>query len=117
MGNSAASAKPDRGRGRGRGSRGRGNQTPRNFQSSTITCELCDKSGNFTHKCRQFKSGPEIRQRLKDLNRCDACLIHKEAHPGECPTLSTECFKCYESTHYHITFDGKHPGSWLKNDS
>ena len=116
-GGSAAATKPDRGRGRGRGQqRGRGNYPFRLDQRNYVPCELCGKHGHLMHECNQFKHGPEVRQKLKNLNRCDACLIHKNDHV-ECPKLMKQCPKCYSNLHYSITCDGKHPGSWIKNTS
>ena len=114
--NSADPVKPVRGRGRsrGRGARGRGGHSPGNSQSTIITCELCNKNGHFTHTCRNYKNGPEVRQRLRDLNRCDACIIRKDQHPDECPNMDKICHRCYTPNHFAITCDGKHPGSWIK---
>ena len=81
---------------------------------STITCELCNKTGHYTHICKNYKSGNDVRQRLRDLSRCDACMVRKDQHPDECPKLDKLCHNCYTPGHFPITCDGEHPGSWLK---
>ena len=107
--------RPNRGRGRsrGRGAKGRGSHSPGNHMS-TITCELCNKNGHYTHSCKNYKGGNDVRQRLKDLGRCDACMVRKDQHPDECPKIDKLCYNCYTPGHYPITCDGEHPGSWLK---
>ena len=77
-------------------------------------CQVCDKFHLMVH-CEEFKHGPEMREKLKELNRCDACLVKKEQHGEKCLELRFPCRYCKSKEHEAITCDGKnHPGSWLK---
>ena len=111
---SQSPAKPNRGKGKGRGkgARGRGGQRPGNM--STIICDLCNTNGHYAHTCRNIKNGNDVRQKLRDLGKCDACMVHKDKHPEECPQLGQLCYNCYTPGHFSPTCDGEHPGSWLK---
>ena len=113
----------DRGRGRGgyRGFRGRG----RGFgQPSTqrplrpMHCFICDREGHLARFCATFKQGAEIRKKLQEIGRCDACLALESEHTGTCHTVAEFCNFCGSHGHYSVTCDGvgkTHPGSWILN--
>ena len=94
-----------------RGSYSRGNASyPR---TSNYFCQLCSKQ-HWTNRCDSVKNGPEMRSKLKSLNRCDACLTEKDRHGAKCTEILSPCIYCRSSDHQSITCDGnKHPGSWL----
>ena len=66
------------------------------------------------HNCDQFKHGKEMREKLKALDKCDACLTNKADHEKECTKSRFQCAYCRSYQHETITCDGgTHPGSWI----
>ena len=104
-------------RGRGyenynRGYNRRGTYKPWN-NSPAVNCPLCDRNHLIVY-CDEYKPGEEMRKKLKELNRCDACLVEKDQHGAKCETVYP-CKYCRSKEHETITCDGKnHPGSWIK---
>ena len=69
--------------------------------------------------CTEHRHGPEMRKKLKEINRCDVCLVTADNHSSECQKANFPCKTCYSRDHETITCDGNtHPGSWIinKND-
>ncbi|CAL4110922.1 unnamed protein product, partial [Meganyctiphanes norvegica] len=99
-----------------RGDNVRGRERPYShtgWSSMYPNCPLCDKQHLINH-CMETKHGPEMREKLKSLDRCDACLVTKDQHDTSCIEIKEPCRYCKNKGHYHITCDGKiHPGSWL----
>ena len=62
-----------------------------------------------------------MRNKLKEINRCDACLMFKDIHGDSCTIYPYPCNKCKSNTHVGITCDkissdgSAHPGSWILN--
>ena len=55
-----------------------------------------------------------MRQRLRDIGRCDACTIKEADHGTVCPTADHYCDNCGSLGHYRMTCNGlEHPGSWI----
>ena len=112
-----------RGRGRGRGRGGfRGGQRGRgggNFHRGDMYCYICENNGHQAHWCETYMHGPKMRERLKQLNRCDACLVSKSQHSDTCQSVGRACVKCGDAGHYRITCNYTHenqlvhPGSWI----
>ena len=101
-----------RSRGRGRGYTG---QHQAQQQSQQFSCYICSKLGHLARFCQAYRRGPEMRARLKELGRCDACLIKKTEHPTDCHNKDLPCVHCGELGHADITCDSKkHPGSWVQ---
>ena len=107
-----------RGRGYDYGNYNRGQMARPQYMSWNgvrTVCQVCDKFHLMVY-CEEFKHGPEMREKLKELNRCDACLVKKEQHGEKCFEIRFPCRYCKSKEHETITCDGKnHPGSWLKN--
>ena len=67
--------------------------------------------------CTEYRHGPEMRTKLKEINRCDVCLALADKHGTECQKASFPCKTCYSQDHETITCDGNiHPGSWIINN-
>ncbi|CAL4073743.1 unnamed protein product [Meganyctiphanes norvegica] len=78
-----------------------------------LNCPLCDKQHLINH-CMETKHGPEMREKLKSLDRCCACLVTKKPHDTSCIEIKEPCRYCRNKWHYLIICDSKkHPGSWL----
>ena len=76
-------------------------------------CQICSRQ-HWTNRCDVVKNGPEMRGKLKTLNRCDVCLTEKDRHGSKCSEILSPCRSCRSFEHQSITCDGsKHPGSWL----
>ena len=57
-----------------------------------------------------------MREKLKALDRCDACLTSKADHGAQCIKSKFPCAYCRSDLHETITCDGDtHPGSWIVN--
>ena len=98
-------------RGRGRG-RGRGYHNQSNFSKPKFHCKICQSTDHKTWYCTKFKKGSEVRDELKRLNLCVACLRTESQHGKECQELET-CRVCGNGNHYAFTCGGKgetHPG-------
>ena len=66
------------------------------------------------HNCDQFKQGKEMREKLKALDKCYACLTNKADNEKECTKSRFQCAYCRSYLHETITCDGgTHPGSWI----
>ena len=116
-----------RGRGRGRGGfrggqRGRGGGQPHR----DMYCYICEGTNHIAFWCDSYMHGPKMRERLKQLNRCDACLVLKHQHNDTCQSFGKPCEKCGDASHHKITCNFTqsnqlfHPGSWIiaeKNQS
>ena len=79
-------------------------------------CWLCEMSGHYFLRCRNYWHGPETREKLKQLNKCDVCLTNENVHGEEC-SWTRFCHKCGQRHHY-ITCAGlqdNHPGSYILN--
>ena len=106
-----------RGRGgaRGRGMfYGQGGQRSQYQQQYVPFCYICKISGHGPYRCTAIEHGPEMRKRLKELQRCDVCLVHESGHGPSC-ALKFNCYKC-AGPHQSITCGGvsdKHPGSYV----
>ena len=97
--------------GRGRG-RGRGYHNQSNFNKPKLLCKICQSSDHKSWHCTKFKKGAEVREELKRLNLCVACLRSESQHGKECQELET-CRVCDNGNHYAFTCGGKgetHPG-------
>lgn len=103
------------GRGRGRGARGgaggRDGDVP-------YSCYICDRTGHLADFCKTYPRGPKLRERLKYLNRCDACHVPAQEHKEVCATFFDKCKYCGRQGHLSTTCDGKqHPGSYILNSA
>ena len=79
-----------------------------------LTCNICGKKNHRMSQCKTYKSGPEMRDMLQQLGRCDQCLLNSKDHLANCRSLASPCRVCGDTTHYSITCDGgQHPGSWV----
>ena len=67
-------------------------------------CWLCKISGHYYLRCRNYWHGPETREKLKQLNKCDVCLTHENLHGQEC-SWTRFCHK-YGQRHHYITCAG-----------
>ena len=77
-------------------------------------CYLCEGEGHVASWCHRIAPGPDVRRRLKELERCDACLVHKDDHTTVCKSHDHECRACYRVGHFAATCNGaSHPGSWV----
>ena len=79
-------------------------------------CWLCKMSGHYYLRCRNYWHGPETREKLKQLNKCDVCLTNENVHGEEC-SWEEFCHKCGQK-HHPITCAGlrdNHPGSYILN--
>ena len=112
----------DRGRyqgGRGfRGGRGgRGGGQPYDQRPQRILqCYICNKEGHIADFCFTYKHGQDMRKKLKDIGRCDACMDLEKDHKAVCDTVDVKCKYCGVKGHHHNTCDGpstNHPGSWI----
>ena len=66
------------------------------------------------HNCDQFKHGKDMREKLKALDKCDACLTNKADHEKECTKSRFQSAYCRSYQHETITCDGgTHLGSWI----
>ena len=68
-----------------------------------------------------YKHGKEMREILKRLDRCDACLNKKQHHLKKCYNINRgkrpKCCYCGKVDHETITCDGgEHSGSWIINE-
>ena len=85
-----------------------------NVAGSPMYCYICCKKGHIAAYCHSYACGPNMRTRLQELGRCDACLILENVHDTTCRTENVECAKCKGFGHMAITCNGeKHPGSWI----
>ena len=108
------------GRGRGkprgsgfRGARGRGGSQPPT-QHRNLLCFICEKEGHIGGYCTHYTWGPDMRRRLQEIGRCDACLMLERDHKNGCKTKDLHCETCGGMGHYPMTCDGRgHPGSWV----
>ena len=58
-----------------------------------------------------------MREKLKALDKCDACLTSKTNHEDQCTKTRFPWAYCRSYLHETITCDGgTHPGSWILND-
>ena len=104
---------------RGRGmpySSGGNSNAQANFNEQPLSqCCICDQKGHPYWRCFQYKHGLEVRKRLQELGRCDACLVHAKEHGPTCIGIyPPNCQKCQSPEHHTITCDGAfygHPGS------
>ncbi|CAL4060422.1 unnamed protein product [Meganyctiphanes norvegica] len=94
-----------RGRGRGRGYLG--------HRYRYSNCLICDLDTHNTIFCNALESGKPIRDKLKMLGRCDACLMHKDEHGNTCAIIHRQCDHCLSDKHHKITCAKDHPGSWI----
>ena len=97
------------GRGSYRGGRGRGGG--RVYQPKP--CPLCNNTDHAPWYCKKFNKGSEVREELKRLGLCIACLKPELQHTAGCRTLRV-CKDCENGKHYEFTCGGKgdtHPGS------
>ena len=102
-----------KGRGFGRGGRGRGGGQSQD-RLKNMKCYICNGEGHRAHGCTQYNYGPEMRCRLQELGRCDACLISEKDHTSSCRSEKSICNNCGGLGHLTITCDGRtHPGSWI----
>ena len=46
-----------------------------NFHRGDMYCYICENNSHQAHWCETYMHGPKMRERLKQLNRCDACLV------------------------------------------
>ena len=79
-------------------------------------CWLCGMSGHYFLRCKNYWHGPETRERLKQLNKCDVCLTDENVQGEEC-SWAEFCHKCGQRHHY-ITCAGlqdNHPESYILN--
>ena len=85
-------------------------------QSNYYTpCLLCGDTQHWFKFCQTKPHGKEMRDLLKSLNMCDACLTPKDMHGVKCIELRYPCKHCKSFEHETITCDGySHPGSWIK---
>ena len=49
--------------------------------------------------CDQFKHGKEMRERLKALDKCDACLTRKADCASQCTRTRFQCAYCRSYLH------------------
>ena len=83
--------------------------------SNRANCQLCGKL-HYLMYCTEYRHGPEMRKKLKEINRCDVCLVTADNHGSECQKANFPCKTCYSKDHETITCDGNtHPGSWIIN--
>ena len=83
--------------------------------NNRANCQLCGKL-HYLMYCTEYRHGPEMRAKLKEINRCDVCLMIADNHGTECQKASYQCKTCYSKDHETITCDGStHPGSWIIN--
>ena len=98
--------------GRGRG-RGRGGFPYNPYKHADETCYICEKKGHLAFYCDQY-GAEDMRRRLRELKRCDACMVKVENHPDTCP-INKLCHRCGNTGHYLNTcgIESPHPGSYL----
>ena len=84
----------------------------RNYYANHI-CELCGERGHRLEFCRKFQNGQQMREKLKTINRCDACLVAASMHGDSCSTVRRACRHCGSTGHYTSTCALIHPGSWV----
>ena len=105
--------------GRGRGNRGRGRGRGGVYYGGTYTdCPICGFNNHSIYFCKSYEHGQAMRDKLKQLKRCDACLVSQDGHQTECAKHFKPCRYCNSMSHQSITCDGlAHPGSWLVNQN
>ena len=112
----------DRGRNQGGrgfrgGLRGRGGGQPYDQRPQRILqCYICNRDGHIADFCLTYKQGQDMRKKLKDIGRCDACMDLEKDHKAVCDTVDMKCKSCGVKGHHHNTCDGpntNHPGSWI----
>ena len=100
------------GGGRGRG-RGRGSYNQSNSNKPKYPCQICQSIEHNTWHCKKFNRGSELREELKRLDLCVACLRPGPQHGTECGPVRL-CKVCENGKHFEFTCGGKgeiHPGS------
>ena len=96
-------------------SRGNPRGSYRGQSSYYPPCQICGDSQHWLKFCQVKPHGKEMRDHLKSLNMCDACLTHKDRHGIKCIEMRYQCKNCKSYEHETITCDGSnHPGSWIK---
>ena len=75
-------------------------------------CKICGDPQHWYKLCQSKPNGKEMRDHLKSLNLCDACITHKDMHDIKCVEIRYACRHCRSYEHETITCDGNsHPGS------
>ena len=75
-------------------------------------CKICGDPQHWYKLCQSKPNGKEMRDHLKSLNLCDACITHKDMHGIKCVEIRYACRHCRSYEHETITCDGNsHPGS------
>ena len=84
------------------------------YKNQPKQCSLCDTkpSEHSTSWCKNYKAGPESRQRLEHLGRCRACGVKKTYHGENCIVNKyMHCRYHPNEQHWQYTCDGsEHPG-------
>ena len=90
------------------------NQKPTSHKHKQKECYICGKKNHRMNQCRTYNRGPVMREKLRQLGRCDQCLLDSKSHSDKCRIISNHCKHYGSRRHFGVTCDGTpHPGSWI----